>query len=140
MEDPPEALPGGELLEGGAGVGHGRKARPGPVTANCAIHQAPEVAVEDVGLDGGPRLGGHEEQGTRRVDPADNSPDPSGHRGVEDYELGALGRGPKGLPQHLGPQAAAAHAEQHDVRVAVTRYFVGKGNEVRHVATHVGGQ
>ena len=139
LEYAPEPLRGAALRERCAGVRDCDEMPSGPLRAHGTLHDVPKVLVERVRFYGAAGLRRDDEQRTRRVDGARYGAHPLGDSGVEHGESREARGAADALPQHLRPEAAAAHAEQHHVTDALAAHLFRKRMQVAYVLCHVAG-
>ena len=98
-----------------------------------------EMGVESVGFDGRAGLGRDQEERPGRFNGLGNGADRIGEGRIKDNEFRVFRRTAEGLPQHLRPQAAAAHAQQHDMTEPGLPDAPGKSFQQRELSPHDGG-
>ena len=89
----------------------------------------PEILLEDIGFERAARFAGDDEQGARNVDHAVEMADLCRIGRVEHVQTRQARASAKGLRQHFGAEAGAAHAEQHRIRKPGALYIGGEAFE-----------
>ena len=89
----------------------------------------PEILLEDIWFERAARFAGNDEQGARDIDRAVEMAYLRRIGGIEHVQPGKARAGAKGLRQHFGTEAGAAHAEQHRIGEPGTFHLVRKSFE-----------
>ena len=135
-EHAPEPFAACHPLQGRTGVGNGNEVAWGCLPPHSVFHQYAESPVQHVGLNGCARLGGDQEQRSRRVNGALGRAHCVRHGGVQHHELRVPRGAAEGLAQHLGPQAAAAHAQEDGVAESGGAHVRGEGLQGGNLPPH----
>ena len=137
LERTPETVRRRQRAERRASVRDRNEMPSGSLAANGALHELAEVLVERKRLDGASRLGGDDEDRPRRIDAPRNRRDSCGCGRIQHRQPGEARRAADALPDDLRPQAAAAHAQQHDVLESGGANLLRESAKVAQVLRHV---
>ena len=95
------------------------------------------MGVQAVRFNGGAGFRGYQKEGLRRVNNPFHRRHPGGQSGIKQQQLGIAALTAASPPQHFRPQAAAAHAQQNHMAIAVGPYPVGKGGQFGNPFLHI---